>query len=667
MRQLLIALLLVCGMESKAQLLPNTPDTLYTSRVPNLILGDWEGFMGIATDNNDVIQTNQFVLACDPTNSIPNSALVMPTDGITDCYPALQTAVTNIANGTVRIPSGVYYFSKGVTVGSNNVFIMGNGSSGPAQTVFWSSNATPTIIKFSSRTDTTLGSQLYLSNNCVQGQNWWCVPLGTTGTAGTWKFAINNHSGFLYQNLSFIITGLYPTNLICSNGWASESVLKVTNLTSQTVFVGTNFGTNGPLVFFTNADAFVLPFMITNGASAYPIETPLTSCGVQGIHFVNYYTNTVAANGLGTIMYDACQNSFCRDVEIDDTTRDGIFVVEGYKNQYQDIYLRRSSYVNSGEGYGLHFFGQDFGCIFENFIVYGYRHGLIAESGDTCVGWAYGMAIACNDVDNTTVTGQSNWCMNDITLHTATTSYALGEGLVVHHPTWGDIVHGSGGLLGLLFHCVINHSYTNITAFAGLPVGETNQYWGLGAPQRPFTYQINQNGVSVEATNNYMSVMGCVMDTPTATIFGGNYYAPATPATNYCFRFGWGFAGNGGEGSFFSGDLQPSNTFISDDNYSFLTGTNQWYNGPHAVRNSAYLTNAGAIPPGWWYNYTNYSPGANAKWPPVTPEVNGHMYPLTASEMLPAVIKWYGPWSNNYKFALTLISNAQYVPFRNDK
>src|ERR1700722_9761269 len=92
----------VCAQgQTVTSVIPATDSMYGLNRVPPG--GGWYGRAGIPGG----IPTN-YTFWCDPTVAIPGTNIVVPTDGVSDCSPALQAAVNLCpSNGVVALPPGV--------------------------------------------------------------------------------------------------------------------------------------------------------------------------------------------------------------------------------------------------------------------------------------------------------------------------------------------------------------------------------------------------------------------------------------------------------------------------------------------------------------------------------------------------------------------------------
>lgn len=650
-------------------LIPPTDSGYGTNCTPPA--GDWEGIVGLPNAVNDVVPDSQFRFFCDPTVSIPGSVLVCPTDGISDCYSALSAACAAVTNfGTITLPAGQFLLSHALGISTNFALLKGatNVDGTPATTLLISNyvasgSQSPNCLVFATaQGDSMYGNGVKVTNQVpLYGSNWFGLVLNDQ-TPYCWSNIVYQHSGFIFggTNMEIVLTDLSDRNLIATNNFAGNSLMPnaflfPTNMLAQIVRVGTNFGTNAAhdTVYFTNDIPFCWSF--TNHPSAFPVENPIIGSGVENICFANAFTTAKGTSG-GMLEFEGGQYCFAKNIRIQDTVRDGIYSALNYRNQYQNLYLRTACYTDSGDGYGLHYFGPNFGCVYEDFMVQGYRHSLIGEGPNIACGWAYGECIG-----NMDTTDAPNYMNQDGDYHAAGNLYCFQEGCFFHHSET-TFIHGAGSIHALWFRCLWNAGMTNTAANPPWLI-DTNYPWEFGQFQGfpnglPYTQNV-LGGFSCEQSNKYSHVIACVMDVATVSNYPTAILQATANNSIYAFRFGWGCATPGsicgGDSGNFSGDLGGSNTFYGDDNFSHITGTNQWWNGAHSIPNSCYLSGK----PGWWQ--VTASPAATLKYPPVTPEAGtSAMLPTSWSDMPPSVVRWLDGWSNNISYLFPSPPSVQY-------
>lgn len=565
--------------------------------------------------------TNGENVFCDPTVSIPGSGLICPTDGVSDCSAAVQTALTlagAIASSDheqiVLLPPGQFLYNSSLFIPSFVRLIgSGMGKSGtndPAATVCYNTqtatgggNIFPELFQFGGSHNFayagTTNALLYGSNEIDVSLSYWS---GING-GGLYKYG---NSGFM-----IIVAQTNDPNIVELKGYAQEGGLNNgSNVMSQVMTV-TNLATNGNCVRMLTAQSFYYSYGLTNHPMSLPVGLQCFHSGIENLEIA--YKSENPANSTGPCVFLNSVQCWAKNVHIYHFPADGFTLNQTVQCEIRGCWLETAAYNSSARGYGFHVLGPNSDYLIEDNIAQQCRHSLICENGGDGGVFAYNYVIGDANSQET-----DNTLTFDGLMHAACPYMVLFEGNYMHMLA-GDFIHGNAW---------------GISAFRNWFTTGTPQYPPLGGDTNypdGFVPTQGMTALYIAPTNWWWNVEDNILGTSYFSTYGASAYTNAASGAGGVYIWTVGVDLN--VVPQVQTDGKSWNTLYQDGNIDYSSGPSGqviWDSSPHAFDNSAILRYSNSIP-----SEFGYPTNQLINFPPFGNDVTVSIY------ILPAALRWW--------------------------
>lgn len=523
--------------------------------------------------------TNGLHQFCNVTVAIPGTNIVVPTDGVSDCAPAMKAAVSRCpSNQIVKLPPGQFHFLSSITVPSY-VIVAGSGSgqsgsNDPNATVCYNNqtagpgvNIFPQLFQFGSSFNFAYGGT---TNSLIRGTNEIDV------TTAYWEPI--EAAGLYKYGLSFLI-GVAETNdpnLWELQGYAGEGAFNNgSNVLSQMMTV-TNLITNGSCVRIFTRQPFYYSMGLTNHPMVQPFGQQCFNSGIRDLEIA--YVSANPGNSTGPVNFISSLNCWAYNIHVYRAPSDCFFFNQCTQCTVSTCWAEVSAFNGSGRGYQYHLLGPNSDIMVENNISQNARHAFIEESAFGGNVWFANFEIGdCpSDESSSTLTGMF-------------ISHSAGCGMDLCEENyggnwWSDYLHGNA-----LMRSAFRNWFTTGSQNPPDPMGDANYPGG-------FTVAFNRTGGYIAPTNWYFNALDNILGTPYFNNYSGAAYTNSASSVSFTYAWMVGTDNNVGGAQT---DGNSWNTLYQDGNKDFVNGPGgetRWLTSPHAFNQSAVYQYRSAAP-----------------------------------------------------------------------
>lgn len=556
---------------------------------------------------------------CNATIAIPGTNIVVPTDGVSDCSPAMQAALTRAgavasANNIqiVKLPPGQFHYHSSLSVPS---YVAGagsgsgsTGSNDPTATVCYNNqtagpgtNIFPQLFQFGGSFNFAYGGT---TNALIRGANEIDVTTAywePIEAAGLYKYG---------TSFMIVVAETNDPNLWELQGYAGEGALNNgSNVLSQVMTV-TNLLTNGNCVRIFTKQPFYYSYGLTNHPMVQPAGQQCFNAGIRDLEIA--YVSGNPASSTGPVTFFNSLNCWAYNVHVYRAPSDCFFLNQCTQCTISTCWGEVSAYNGSGRGYQFHLFGPNSDIMVENCIAQQARHSFIEESAFGGNVWFANYAIGdCNSQEtSSTLTG-------DFVSHSAGCGMDLLEENF-GHIWWSDYLHGNA-----LMRSAFRNWLTGGSQNPPDPLGDTNYPNG-------FTVAFNRTGAYIAPTNWYFNGLDNILGTPYFNNYSGATYTNSSSTISFTYAWMVGVDNNVNQAQT---DGNSWNTLYQDGNKDFVngpTGETRWITSPHSFSATAVAQYVSAIPS--YFGYPTNQLG-------VTLPMYGS--DVSVSPYNPAQLRWY--------------------------